>query len=559
MRYLALAADFDGTLAHDSRVPAQAVEAIQALRKSGRRSIMVTGRIVPSLKEAFPQLDLFDLIVAENGAVIYEPATDTVTPLVSPPPPAFAQLLQEKNVKPLEIGHVIVATWEPHEQTVMNAIRDLGLELQVIFNKGAVMVLPSGVNKASGLKAALERLRLSPRNAVAVGDAENDHAMMQLCELSAAVANALPSVKEQADIELRGDHGHGVCELIERLIENDCEDTVPAPRDGPIVLGKTGNTTLLLPEYMRGTLMIAGASGGGKSTVTTGILERLTAHGYQVCIVDPEGDYDAASFAVSIGDPKHVPSHDEIEALLHNPEQSVAVNLLGLPFEARADFFAELAGRMTAMRARLGRPHWVVLEEAHHLAPCERDVHFSLPAHNVIAITVDPHTLSQRLLDSVTGAIALSEYAQKILHAISPGAKPHVPHVSRGQAVLWRREHPTDATLFGVEPPSVSLQRHRRKYAMGDLAPEKSFYFRGADNKLNLRAQNLKVFAQIAEGVDEETWMHHFKNGDVEKWFAEMIGDIELAKAVRDANAAGAQESRRHVLEAITRLYTAPA
>lgn len=559
MRYLALAADFDGTLAHDSRVAPSTLEAINELRKSGRRTIMVTGRIVPQLKTVFDRFDLFDLIVAENGAVLYEPATDTSIALAPPPPPEYARTLAERGVKPLEVGDVIVATWEPNEQIAVQTIRDLGLELQVIFNKGAVMTLPSGVNKATGLQQALARLNLSPHNAAGVGDAENDHAMMQLCELSAAVANALTSVREQADIALARDHGDGVKELIEHLLRNDCEDVAPAPRKGPIVLGRSGEQTITLPPYMAGTLLVAGASGSGKSTVAGGILERLAAAHYQLCIIDPEGDYDSASFCVSIGDPKHVPTPDEIEALLQKPEQNVAINLLGLPFEARAPFFSEISGRITAMRAKVGRPHWMVMDEAHHLTPREQELNFSLPAHNVIGITVNPDTLSRRLLDSVSNAIVLGETAGKALHAIDSKASTSIGPLERGQAALWHRAQPSQVLRFQVEPPLETLQRHRRKYALGDLAPEKSFYFRGKDGKLNLRAQNLSMFAQIAEGVDEETWLYHLQRGDVERWFTEMIGDKELAQAAHDASSAHAGEGRRRLLEVIQQRYTAPA
>jgi HAD superfamily hydrolase (TIGR01484 family) len=91
------------------------------------------------------------------------------------------------------VGEVIVATFEPHEKTVLEVIRDLGLELQVIFNKGSVMVLPPGVNKASGLEAALREMGASPHNTVGVGDAENDHAFLRLCEVSVAVAERVSS------------------------------------------------------------------------------------------------------------------------------------------------------------------------------------------------------------------------------------------------------------------------------------------------------------------------------------------------------------------------------
>src|SRR5437868_15012520 len=83
------------------------------------------------------------------------------------------------------------------------------------------MVLPSGVNKAFGLKAALKDLGLSPHNVVGIGDAENDHSFLSLCECSVAVANAIPSLKEQADYTTKAENGDGVIELIEQLLADD--------------------------------------------------------------------------------------------------------------------------------------------------------------------------------------------------------------------------------------------------------------------------------------------------------------------------------------------------
>lgn len=116
---------------------------------------------------------------------------------------------------------MIVAAWHPHEATIIETIYDLGLELQVIFNKDAVMVLPANVNKASGFMAALSELGISPDRAVGVGDAENDHAFLDLCGCSVAVANALPAVKERADLVTNGERGAGVIELIDQLITCD--------------------------------------------------------------------------------------------------------------------------------------------------------------------------------------------------------------------------------------------------------------------------------------------------------------------------------------------------
>lgn len=227
MRYHALACDYDGTLALDGRVNEHTVAALERLRDSGRRLILVTGRELEDLLGVFPHVHLFERVVAENGALLYRPATREITLLGEAPAEELITALRQRGVQPLSIGRGIVATWHPHETVVVKVIRDLGLELQVIFNKGAVMVLPSGMNKATGLKAALHELGLSPHNTVGVGDAENDHTFLSLCECSVAVANALPALKERVDWVTSGDHGAGVAELIDQIVAADLGELEP--------------------------------------------------------------------------------------------------------------------------------------------------------------------------------------------------------------------------------------------------------------------------------------------------------------------------------------------
>lgn len=223
MHYLALATDYDGTLARDGRVDDATLAALKRLLASGRKLILVTGRELDDLQKVFAHIDLFESIVAENGALLYRPGTREEKLVGAAPPPAFIDALRQRGVAPLSIGRVILATWHPHETVILETIREFGLELQVIFNKDAVMVLPAGVNKATGLALALKELALAPENVVGIGDAENDHAFLTLCGRSAAVANALPAVKETADFVTRGDHGAGVAELIDQLLADDLQ------------------------------------------------------------------------------------------------------------------------------------------------------------------------------------------------------------------------------------------------------------------------------------------------------------------------------------------------
>lgn len=214
----ALATDFDGTLAHNGTVSNTALAAIKRWKRAGRLLILVTGRELNDLRSIFPNLDLFDLAVMENGAVIFHPDTEAVEALIEAPPSSLVASLHERGL-PLRTGAAIVASWEPYEEEVIEVIDELELDYQVILNKGALMILPRGVDKATGLRAALCQLALTPAEVVGIGDAENDQAFLTICGYSVAVANALPSIKETVDYVTKGAHGNGVVEIIGRLLE----------------------------------------------------------------------------------------------------------------------------------------------------------------------------------------------------------------------------------------------------------------------------------------------------------------------------------------------------
>jgi hypothetical protein len=232
MQYLALATDYDGTLAQDGHVDEATLETVQKLRASGRKLILVTGRELPELESIFPQLDLCDVVVAENGGVLYWPAEKWEEALAGPPPADFLAEMRRLGVAPCSVGRVIFATWRPFEKVILETIQRLGIGYQIIFNKRAVMVLPSSVNKASGLKIALERLQIPTDAVVGVGDAENDHAFLEICAVAVAVQNGLPSLQNRCDLVTQGDHGRGVSELIGRLLDDDLRSLGPRkPRE----------------------------------------------------------------------------------------------------------------------------------------------------------------------------------------------------------------------------------------------------------------------------------------------------------------------------------------
>jgi hydroxymethylpyrimidine pyrophosphatase-like HAD family hydrolase len=235
--YRVLATDYDGTIAHHGKVDDATLAALRRVRDAGMKLVLVSGRERESLARTFAAFEIFDFMVLENGATLYEPSTGAVLPLCDPPRVEFVEALRAANVHPLSVGNVIVATVEPHEVVVLETIRALGLEYQVIFNKGAVMCLPSGINKASGLKEGLARLGIAPDRTVAVGDAENDHALLELAGIGAAVSNALPALKERADFVATRDHGAGVAELIDAMLAGTLTRRARTTQTSPRELG----------------------------------------------------------------------------------------------------------------------------------------------------------------------------------------------------------------------------------------------------------------------------------------------------------------------------------
>lgn len=549
VRYLALATDYDGTLAQEGAVRHRTFEALEKLRQSGRRAILVTGREMDDLERVCPRLDLFDRIVAENGALLYRPQTREEVLLAERPPPALVERLRERGV-PASAGRVIVALREPHEIEAVKVIRELGLELQVVFNKGAVMLLPSGVNKQTGLSVALAELGLSAHNTVAVGDAENDHAMLAASELGVAVANALDALKERADLVTRGARGEGVEELIARILDDDLR-SVMAPRQALLVgLRRDGTEARLAPWGRR--VLVAGPPKSGTTTVATALIEQLVAARYQCCILYSEGDYAGLAGVVAVGTSERAPAVHEVLELLANPEVQAAVNLSGVQVANRLSFFASLLPRLQEMGAKVGRPHWIVLDEPGDLLPPQPGS-LVLPRDlgSVLLVTAHPAQISPAMGEAVDLVLAVGGAPSETLRAFG---KIDAPQLADGEVLSWSNGQIEPVRLA---PGKAQHGRQRRKYAKGDLRDD-AFVFRGPDGKLSLRAQNLAIFLQMADGVDEATWLHHLRQRDYSRWFRDAVKDDDLAEEAARIESAHTNESRARIREAIERRYALP-
>jgi hypothetical protein len=381
----------------------------------------------------------------------------------------------------------------------------------VIFNKGAVMVLPSGINKATGLRVGLEDLRLSLHNVVAIGDAENDHALLSQSECGVAVANALPALRETADLVTKHDNGAGVLELIGQLLQDDLRAYDQQLERSTIAIGVEQGTkrgeVRIVPN--RDSMLVAGASASGKSSAVAGILEEAEQRGYQFCLIDPEGDFDGFAGAMPIGSPAERPDANIVEKVLNSP-RSLVVNLMGVPLAERPSAFAALLPRILETRAKTGRPHWLVIDEAHHLLPTTwAPASSAIPQElgGTILITVHPERVSAAALAFMDVVLALGEAAgeavtefARAVHIAEPRQLP-AKSPDSGQALLWvvRRGEPR---LF------------------------------------------------------------HLRRGDFSQWFESVIKDEELASTAREIERIGpaqVAEGRKKLREAVESRYTGSA
>ena len=224
-----------------------------------------------------------------------------------------------------------------------------------------------------------------------------------------AVENAIPALKEHADFVTAKPRDEGVMELVEKRLANDLADAGSRLGRHDVVLGKAGDGTAMnLSPYGR-VILVCGQSGSGKSTLVLGLMERAADQGYQVCLMDPEGDYVDSEGLTATGDASHPPSLDHLEKLLDDPGTQVAVNLVGVGMNDRPEMFNRVLGLVQERRTRTGRPHWLVVDEAHHMLPPERSFSGGElavgDAGSLMLITVHPGHVSRDLLQAVNTLI----------------------------------------------------------------------------------------------------------------------------------------------------------
>lgn len=567
--YRAVAFDYDGTLTSGGRPRADLLDALAAARRGGLRIVLVTGRILDHLRAEFPDVaEHFDAIVAENGAVLVSTSVHQL--LASPIPGALSLALAADGV-PVDRGEVLLACAATDGERVLRAVRQLGVDAQLVFNREAMMILPTGVSKATGLRAALDELGIAPLDTVAVGDAENDHAMFDACGLGIAVANAVAALQRHADLVVPEPDADGAMIMLRDVVAPGCARR--RTDRWSVVIGRDTTGAAVRVPVVDVNVLVVGASHAGKSYVAGLLAEGLVAIGCSTLIVDFEGDHTGLAGlpgVVAVGGEHTLPAPAEVVGLLRG-RLSVVVDLCLLAPVLQDRYATDLLAAAECHRSRTGLPHWIVIDEAHRPYAAHAPSREALVSKGHCYVTWLPEQLDQAVVDEVDVVIARSSVAGRagadpvagfLDRWAGPSADAALPVVGPNHAVWYDRSarSPRRFALAGRRVPHV---RHWHKYAQATLPAPLHFALRGRHSvPTGQVAANATELHRLLQTCADDVVDHHCRHGDFSGWAAAALHDSELAAslgAVERAHhdVADAALTRARLTAAIERRYLA--
>jgi hydroxymethylpyrimidine pyrophosphatase-like HAD family hydrolase len=564
--FQAIAVDYDGTITDASPPAPEVLAVLREQRAQGRKVVLVTGRILAELRNDYPHVDdEFDLIVAENGGVISHEGR--IRELATPVSAELAAALTHSDV-PVRQGRVLLATDTAYDRVVLDEIARLGLEYQMVRNRHALMVLPPGITKGVGLYEALGDLGISHHSTIGVGDAENDHSLLEVCEIGVAVSNAVDALKQHADLVLDQPDGAGVSALLNGPVLSGEQRLYP--RRWQIEIGTDDDEPVRIPASQINVL-ITGGSLSGKSHMVGLLAEELVDLDYSMLMLDIEGDHgDLARLrgVLSVGGPGRLPDPSELPGLLRHRFASIVVDLSRLGLDQRAAYLTAAVERVSEQRSTSGLPHWMIIDEA-HLADLEAGFSASpsQTSKGYCLVTYKPTELSGVAPDDFDIVIATLGGADQA--AMLPGnlaaltgldertLESDLTEGTPGRAVLVDRRSDGPPVWFTGRPRRTDHVRHWHKYLTGSLPTPRRFYFR--DGAV---AANLTDFYRQLRTCDLDIVAGHAHDHDFSRWIADVLQDLTLATAIRAAEAdltrpgnGGVQLVRQKILARIRARY----
>lgn len=545
MKFSVLALDYDGTIASDGKLDPEVKAAIAEVRRRGIAVVLITGRILSDLCDIAGHLDFVDAVVAENGAVVaFNGGNSRLIGL--PPAPIFSQELGRRGIQ-FRAGQCVVETDADRAGQVLAVIRDLELPLVLLFNRGRLMVLPQAVSKGTGLREALTMLRLSPHNAIAIGDAENDHDLLAMCEFGVAVGWGSKALQVDADDVLSGQGPAAVAAYIRQTARTMRLPTGRLDRNR-VVLGTTEDGYPLALAVRGRNVLIAGDPQSGKSWVTGLICKQMILQGYSLCVIDAEGDYrtlEALPGVVVFGGDMPPPELPDLARVLRHPSMSVIVDLSHVPYREKVDYLDALLPMLASLRRTTGLPHRIVVDEAHYFLHQPNvselvdldlgaytlvtyrlsDLHIDLrKAVDIILVnrTTDPHEVQTLLL--MAGSKDVESDWKAVFARLAMNEAVLLPGIAEVGGKLRR---------FQLPPRLTAHVRHQTKYVDLRLMESQGFVFTESGRPVRAPARSLSEFVSLLKMLPLSVLEGHARRGDFSQWIAEVFHDHRLASDVR--------------------------
>jgi len=544
MKLTVIALDYDGTLTRNDHLDTPMRDAIAEARRRGVSVVLVTGRRLDDLRRVAGELRFVDGVVAENGGVVHFPGGGMTTMLAPPIPHAFVARLQQEGLS-FETGQCLVEADASAAPRMLQVIRELELPIVLLFNRSRVMAMTQGISKATGLRAALEMLRKSPRNGVAVGDAENDHELLRLAEVGAAVQWGSASLCAAADIVIRGDGPPAVADFIRRVSAVGRLPGVLRARRR-LVLGQTPDGREFSLGIRGRNVLIMGETNSGKSWLAGLLCERLILHGYSLCVIDPEGDYktlDALPGVRVLGGEDEPPTPRALLHALRYPDRSVVIDLSCVEHTAKLEYIRAVLPALNVMRRRTGTPHRIIVDEGHYfLRDALKDGLLDLEFNGYTVVTYWPSQLPRELVAAtevilVTRETNLAEIAALQRHCVAcehvgAASWERLKHLEMNQAVALpvTAEAQSDLQVFTIGERLTPHVRHRQKYVDVPVGESRAFVFHAIGRRGPTRARTLREFVAVLDKLETSHADGYLRRGDFSRWIAGVFGDHALAR-----------------------------